>query len=413
MMEASFLTKFSRAFGKKEALLLRLTGLTEAEIRGKGSWIYTADGGKWLDFGSFGIHLLGHCHPEITRVAREQLRNMGLSTRILGNHAATECAKALLATLPPDMDRVVFANSGAESVEIALKTAILFTGRTEFVALKYAFHGKTTGANSLTYSKRDSGLPHLPGLTVHFVEAGDLATAAGILASAEIAGVFVEPVQGEGGIAGIPADFIKGLRQLCDEHGSLLIMDEIQTGLGRCGKVWYGVTDEVRPDILLAGKTLGGGIVPIAAAIFNRSINSELCTDPLLNASSFAGGAFACRVAQKVVELVSQDEFLRAVREKGQYCKSYLESRLAGHPGVVAVRGYGLMMGIEFDSGSMTSEVIVEAIKKRLLLTFCLVRKNVMRFYPPAVTSERDLERGLREIVNAVLNVSVQEQKCD
>ena len=404
-----FLTKFSRAFGKKEALLLKLTGLTEAEAEGSGCWITGSNGNKWLDFGSFGVHLLGHRHPEVVETAVAQLRRMGLSTRILGNGAATACARALLSTMPASMNRVVFANSGAESVEIAVKTALLFTGKREFLALKYSFHGKTIGANSLTYSERSHQGPALPGFKTHFVEAGDLAGAEKILATGHIAGTIVEPVQGEGGIVGIPGDFIRKLQNLCHNHGSLFILDEIQTGLGRCGKLWYGVDDDVCPDILLTGKTLGGGIVPIAAAVFSETINKERCTDPLLNASSFAGGAFACRIAQKVIEIVSREDFLRDVHLKGSYCKTFLQERLGGNRRVAAVRGYGLMLGIEFHDGSFTSEVIMEAIKKRLLLTFCLVRKNVLRFYPPAVTSQRDLEWGLTEIVRVVEDLSKQD----
>jgi acetylornithine/succinyldiaminopimelate/putrescine aminotransferase len=408
-MSESFLNKFRLAFGKKEALMLQLAGLNQGEIKGRGSWVYTGDGEKWLDFGSFGIHLLGHSHPRVVNAAIRQLEQMGLSTKILGNQQATQCAASLLGTLPESMNRVTFANSGAESTEIAIKTAALFTSRSEFIALTGSFHGKTTGAYRLTDHGADPTGYQLPGYPVHFVEPGDSETLGRIFRTAPIAALILEPLQGEGGIRPVPADFIRECAALCRAHGALFIIDEIQTGLGRCGKLWCAVSGEMCPDLLLVGKTLGGGIVPISAVVFHERVNTARCSDPLLNASSFAGGAFACAIAQQVIEMVSQPEFLAEVREKGEFCKAHLSEQLKENPLVKEIRGQGLMLGIEFLSSPLTAQVITEALKQRLLLSFCLVRSQVMRFYPPAVTSYPDLKQGL-EILGQIINQLTREE---
>ncbi|MEU6357428.1 aminotransferase class III-fold pyridoxal phosphate-dependent enzyme, partial [Streptomyces sp. NPDC047072] len=259
-----FVERYGAAFGRSKALLLRMSGLLAGEREAQGAWITDTTGRRWLDLGSFGVHLIGHRHPEVVAVARDQLDLMGLSGKILGNAEATRGAEALIDIAPPGLDQVAFANSGAEAVEMAMKTAALATNRTEFAALRGSYHGKTAGALHLsdTYAVR-SPLP----LTakVHFLDPADLDRAREVLAGETVAALFAEPVRGEGGVLPVDAEHLTALRTLCHETGTLFALDEIQTGLGRCGTLWRSAAD-CPPDLLLVGKVLGGGLVPTAAA---------------------------------------------------------------------------------------------------------------------------------------------------
>jgi acetylornithine/succinyldiaminopimelate/putrescine aminotransferase len=404
-MKVDFIDKFKSVFGKKDALILKFAGFTDGETQAAGCWVFTESGRKWLDFGSFGIHLLGHRHPAIIQRATAQLQKMGMSTKILGNYMATMCAEDLLNTLPSKMRRVVFANSGAESVENAIKIAMLLTRRREFIALKHSYHGKTTGALSVSYQSSRHPEYNFSKIQTHFVDPGDAEAVEAHLRSEKIAAVIVEPVLGEGGIISLSDTFLKNIRSLCDAYGTLFIMDEIQTGLGRCGKLWRSAASDCAPDVVLVGKILGGGVVPISAVVLSEIIDDQKCNDPILNASSFSGGAFACSIAQEVINIVSKKEFLDDVKFKGDYCRSFLHRELSGYEDVVDIRGEGLMLGIEFVSSDTTSQVLVDAAKRGILLSFCLNRPKVMRFYPPAVTSLSDLDYGLEQVCHTILGL--------
>lgn len=395
-----FFKRYSAAFGKSQALILRLAGFDGAEATASGPYIFDSTGKRWLDFGSFGIHLLGHCHPEIVHAARYQMSRMGLSGKILGNAAAMECAESILARTAACLDKVVFANTGSEAVEIALKLSLLRDGRTELISLTNAYHGKTIGAFSVT---AHDGCEQLQLCSpVHFVDPSQPETAAELIRSDRIAAVIAEPIQGEGGILPVATEFWQMIGSMCPAHDVLIIVDEIQTGLGRCGQVWKSTTLECQPDILLMGKTLGGGMMPVAAVAYTSEKMKTQSLDPEWHASSFAGGPLACTVAQRALELVCDEDFLNGVRSRGHLCRERLLSRWLGNPAVRAIRGEGLMLGIEFESPGFTSRVIMEAAKMGLLVTFCLRRPTVLRFYPPAVISIPDLERGLSILCDAV-----------
>jgi acetylornithine/succinyldiaminopimelate/putrescine aminotransferase len=260
----AFLDRYAQAFGGSPSMLLRLSGLDAAEIEARGAWVTDAAGRRWLDFGSFGAHLLGHRHPAPVAAAGYQLRLMGLSTKIIGNGAAAICAEGLLRHAPASVDRVLFANSGGEAVDAATRIAMLATGRSRLASLRGAYHGRTAAA--LALSEAGIGTRSVvPAYPVDRIEIDDLEGAGRLLAGRQVAALFVEPVQGEGGIRPLSSDFLTGLRRLCRETGTLFALDEIQTGLGRCGSLWRSAVD-LQPDLLLVGKTLGGGLLPLAAA---------------------------------------------------------------------------------------------------------------------------------------------------
>jgi len=325
---------------------------------------------------------------------------MGLSTKIIGNEAAATCAEALLRHAPSSVDRVLFANSGGESVDAAVRIAMLATGRSRLASLRGAYHGRTAAA--LALSEVGIGTLSLaPAYPIERIEIGDLEGAARLLAGREVAALFVEPVQGEGGIRPVPADFLAALRRLCRETGTLLVLDEIQTGLGRCGSFWRSAAD-CEPDILLVGKTLGGGLLPLAAALYSSACIGSRQTDPLILASTFAGGALAARVGDAVLKTVGRPRFLATVRELGMEARAGLAEALGGREEIVEVRGEGLMIGVQCATPAFAGDVVMEALKRRLLVTFCLNELAVLRVYPPAVVDARTLASGIERLAEAV-----------
>jgi len=398
---SAFLQRYGATFGRSQSMLLRMAGLTEGEATAEGAWVQDTSGRRWLDFGSFGLHLLGHRHPTIVAAAIAQLGRIALSSKVLGNEQATGCAERLKASFSRPLDGVIFGNSGAEAVETALKLARLATGRRRILALKGSYHGKTQA--TLAISDTMGHLAARDGADVGFVAAGDVAAVADALAEGDVAGIIVEPIQGEGGIVAVDPAFLTEVERLARAAGSLFIVDEIQTGLGRCGVLWYGDHLGLAPDIVLSAKILGGGIVPISAAIYSSRAIGRHALDPIVYASTFAGAAFATRIADTTLDIVAQPDFLDSVRRLGARTIAGLGAALADLPGIVAIRGRGLMIGIEFATADLAGEVVLEAAKRGVLVTFCLSRPAVVRVYPPAVIADADLDLGIAHLTDAVL----------
>jgi acetylornithine aminotransferase/putrescine aminotransferase len=273
------------------------------------------------------------------------------------------------------------------------------------VALERSYHGKTIGAASLSNAL---ALPDAIRMRapVHLVSTDEVDRLESLLRSGRMAALFVEPVQGEGGIRPVAPAWIATAAQICRETGTLLALDEIQTGLGRCGRIWRSGGD-VAPDLLTVGKTLGGGLVPIAAVLYASERVGARASDPVVHASSFAGGALAGAVGRRVVELVEAPGFLKRVREDGEFVRFHLERRLASLEHVEAVRGEGLMMGVEFRDPSVCGHVVLEAAKRKLLVTFCLHDPRVMRVYPPVGCAPEVLEGAIATLVDSVESVPV------
>ncbi|MEV0174398.1 aspartate aminotransferase family protein [Streptomyces sp. NPDC050803] len=406
MAATGFVDRYAAAFGRNKALLLRMTGMTAAESHAEGAWITDEAGRRWLDLGSFGVHLVGHRHPEVVAAAERQLGRMGLSGKILGNAEATALAEALVAATPANLDRVSLANTGSEAVEMAMKMAALATGRTEFVALRGSYHGKTAGA--LHLSDSFAGRSPVPlAAPVHFVDPGDPddeARLRALLDTGTVAAVFAEPVRGEGGIRPVEASYLTFLREETERTGTLLALDEIQTGLGRCGRLWRSA-GEVRPDLLLAGKVLGGGLLPLAAVVHASGRIKDSAADPVALASSFAGGALAGAVGRAVLDVVSREDFLADVRLLGEHARALLDDAFARQPRIAAVRGEGLMIGLEAADESVAGHVVLEAAKRGVLVSFCLSDPRVLRVYPCAGIGKADLEDAVDRLAQAVAAV--------
>lgn len=408
---SSFMQRYGKAFGRSQALLLKMTGMSAGEAFAEGAWVTDTNGHRWLDFGSFGLHLLGHRHPEIVKACIDQLGRVALSTKILGNEQATGCAERLVDSTAAQMDGVIFGNSGAEANEIALKMSLTATGRKTVLALKRSYHGKSQAALTISDTLARQSVQTTAAFKTVFVDPSDRDGIGAALASGSVAAVFVEPVQGEGGIIAVPDQELVWIAEQCHAHGTLFVVDEIQTGLGRCGQVWAADHAQLKPDIITAGKTLGGGVMPLSAVIFSRSKLTKAATDPVLHASTFAASPLATHVGSTVVDLVSDKDFLTRINTLGDTALCLLRTRIGQMPGVVEIRGRGLMIGIACQSPDFAGEVVIEAAKRNLLVTFCLSNPKVIRIYPPAIASDSDVALGIDALGEAIRAADAQRAK--
>ncbi|MDA0167606.1 aminotransferase class III-fold pyridoxal phosphate-dependent enzyme [Solirubrobacter taibaiensis] len=346
---------FARHVNPTLARMLEAVGLDLRYVRGDGAWLIDARRRRYLDCAAgYGAVPFGHNPPEVWH-ALEAVRAAGEPAIVQPSllDAAGALAASLLAELPRGLDRVAFANSGAEAVEAALKLAHAATGRHLIVATDDGFHGKTLGALSATGRVRYQTPFGAPVEGFRHVPYGDLDALGAILRAhpGEVAAFVVEPIQGEGGIVEPPAGYLSAARGLCSEHGALLALDEVQTGLGRTGRLFALEHEAIVPDILVLSKALGGGLLPVAATVYGPAAHSEAFLR--LHTSTFAANAPACRVGVRVLELLTRDErsLVRAVAETGARLRERLESLRERYPALVTdVRGRGLLLGVELTS---------------------------------------------------------------
>lgn len=365
-------------------------------VRGKGAKVWDSNGKEYIDCScGYGVALLGHCHPKVVEAINRQASRLITCHGSFYNDAREECLAKLAKIKPDGTDRVFLSNSGAESVETAIKLARKFTGKKGFIAAVNAFHGKTMGALSLTWAAkyREPFMPLLDG--VKFAPYGK-ADRVKELIDSDTAAVFVEPVQGEGGINVPPKDYLKELRELCDQKGVLLVFDEVQSGFGRTGKIWAHQHFGVRADILCSSKALGGG-VPIGATFASEEIMSSLKRGE--HSNTFGGNPLSCAACAAAVDALLEEGLVENAKTVGEELKRGLleiESKM-----VREVRGLGLMIGV--DMRFETMDVILTCLRDGVIALEA--GKTVLRLLPPLVISKEEAQTVVRTIRNAILEV--------
>ncbi|CAK7328473.1 unnamed protein product [Dovyalis caffra] len=368
---------------------------------GKGCKLYDPEGREYLDCTSgIAVNALGHGDPDWVKAVVDQANLLTHVSNVFYSVPQVELAKRLVAR--SFADRVFFSNSGTEANEAAIKFARkyqLFTHHdekepaTEFISFSNSFHGRTMGALALT-SKEHYRLPFEPVMPgVDFLEYGNIQAATELIKSGRIAAVFVEPIQGEGGIYSATKEFLLSLRSACDEVGSLLVFDEVQCGLGRTGYLWAHEAYGVFPDIMTLAKPLAGGL-PIGATLVSEKVAAAIRYGD--HGSTFAGGALVCNAAIAVLDKISKPGFLASVSKKGQYFKELLMHKLGENSHVREVRGMGLIIGIELD---VSASPLVDACRNSGLLILTAGKGNVVRLVPPLIISEQELERAAEIIL--------------
>ena len=352
-------------------------------------------GDAYLDCGGYSVFLLGHRHPDVVDAVKAQLDRHPLATRAMLSAELGRASASLATCTPSGMEYVLFTNSGAEAVEVGIKLARL-SGKTRIISSVGGFHGKTMGALSITGRPhyREPFHPLLPD--IDFVSYGDAEAMATALATdGGRSCVILEPIQGENGVVIPPEGYLHEVRRLCDVNGAFLILDEIQTGLGRLGSWWGADRKQVIPDILLAGKALGGGVMPVGAAVAGASAFSRLNRDPFLHTSTFAGNPLAMAAAEAAITVIRRDDLVTRAGILGKYILAELKQILGeACPGLIAdVRGAGLLLGIEFHQEHAAWDFSRELLRRKVIPANSLNAFSVVRLTPPAVMTESDCRR--------------------
>jgi len=374
-----------------------------AVVRGKGAVLWDVNGREYIDcMGGYGVSLVGHCHPKVVKAIQEQAEKLITCHGSLYNDKRAELLEKLVKIAPTGLDKVFLCNSGAEAVECALKLAVKNTGKREIVAMVGSFHGKTLGALSATWGpKYREAFQSLLIPSFKFVPFGDTEKVKEAV-SEETAAIIAEPIQGESGIYVAPDDFLQSLREICNEGGTLLIFDEVQTGLGRTGRMWASQHWNVKPDIMCTAKAMAGG-VPMGATLAKGEVMDSLKTGE--HSSTFGGNPLACAAACATLDLIVEENLPERAKTLGEHFKDRLLEMQSKLRIVREVRGLGLMVGLEsrFD----VYNLLMRALAKGVILLYS--KKNILRFLPPLVIERSQLDK-VADILERLLKEEEQER---
>ncbi len=389
-------------------LLARLIGAKGLEQSGSGSVVVDHRGREFIDAGSFSVFLLGHSRREVLAAITSQLGTLSGSTKLMLNEVNARATSELVEFAGSGFDRAMLLNSGCESVDAALKLARAATGRTAIAHLTKSFHGKSVGALSVT----DSDVFRAPFgelLTdVHAIKRNDLDDLHTVLNRERPACLILEPIQGEGGIVALSDRFMQEARKVCTEKGTLLICDEIQCGLGRCGRRFQFRKSGIAPDMVLVGKALGAGIIPVSALLAAETAFMPYAKDPFLHTSTFGGNPVASAAARAVLgQIVSEDVPSRAKRLGDQLSK--ILGRLHRQfPQLISdTRGEGLLQGIQFVRADLSAEFLKACLKEGVLVSPCLTTPDVVRVTPAATMTEDALADLGQRFQTSLQNIEV------
>jgi acetylornithine/N-succinyldiaminopimelate aminotransferase len=388
------------ALARAEAQLLLPTYDRQKVLfeKGRGVYLWDSRGQRYLDFLSgIGVNALGHGHPAIQAVLKRQASRLIHVSNLFFHPYQAELARRL--TKISGLDRAFFCNSGTEAWEGALKLAraharTLCTNghkpKWRILALENSFHGRTFGSLATTGQAkyRDPFGPLLPG--VSFVEFNDVSDLKRQL-DGSVCAVCVETIQGEGGIRPVSAEFLQAARKLTEKSGALLILDEIQCGLGRTGRYFAYQHYGVQPDIVTVAKPLAAGL-PLGAVLTTNRVAAAI--HPGMHGSTFGGGPLACAVAVEVLRVL--EPLLQHVEQIGNYFRAKLEWLKAKHGCVVEVRGMGLMLAIELNSAELAKAVVAEFLRRRILIN--RTNENVLRFLPPYIIEKKHVDHVIRAL---------------
>ena len=384
------------------ARLLKFTGYNKVEWKAEGAIVKDVDGKEYIDCaGGYGVFSLGHCHPKVVDAVKEQLDLMCLSAKVFINKPMVDLAEKLAAITPGNLKFSFFCNSGAEAVEGAIKLARMATKKTRIISTINSFHGKTFGA--LSASGREVYKAPFRPLVEGFIQVpfGD-ADAIEEAIDGNTAAVILEPIQGEGGIIIPPDDYFTKVRKLCTDNEVLLIIDEIQTGLGRTGKMFAIEHYGVEPDIITLAKALGGGVMPIGAFIGTPKVWSSFAPNPLIITSTFGGNPLACIAASTTIDVVLDEHLAEKAFEMGRYLMEGLRKIRERYPLIISdVRGKGLMIGVELAKEGLGGLIMPEMVRMGITAVYTLNNPKVIRFEPPLVISKEQVDRVLRIVEDA------------
>jgi putrescine aminotransferase len=394
---ADVVDKYSQFVNPYLSKLLAFAGFG-VEVRGEGCYIYDHEGRQYLDcLGGYGTFALGHRHPRVVEAVKHQLDNLCLSGKAFFSQKLCDMAAELASIAPEGLQYTFVSNSGAEAVEAALKFAKVSTHRVKIVSTVGAYHGKTLGALSVTGREkyRKPVEPLMPGPV--FVEYGDTEAAVNAIDDTTAA-MIVEPIQGEGGIHIPPDGYLRAIREACTRHGALLIMDEVQTCLGRTGAMFGCDHEGVSPDLMTLAKQLGGGVMPIGATMGTPAVwEAVFGQNPLMHTSTFGGNPLACAAGYEAIRVVREEGLVERSREMGDYMLTLLNEMRLKHDDIVGeVRGKGLMIGVEFRMDEVGELSVAQMLKRGMCAAYTLNNPRVIRLEPPLIIERSQIEDAVR-----------------
>ncbi len=367
-----------------------------------GSYIFDTNGNRYLDFiAGVSANSLGHNHPKIKKAITKQLEKY-THVMVYGEfvqESQVELCKILVNTLPTNLDSIYLTNSGTEATEGALKLAKKYTDRSEIIAANNAYHGNTQGAMSVCGAEEQNRAfrPLIPD--VKFIEFNDFNDLEGI--TNKTAAVILETIQGGAGFIEPNEDYLKKVKERCDEVGALLILDEIQSGIGRTGTFWGFENYNVTPDIIITGKGLGGGM-PIGAFIAPSKVMKTLSHSPKLgHITTFGGHPVIAAAALATIKELQSGNLIAETLEKERLFKSLLK-----HTAIKEIRGKGLMLALLFESSEIASRVILRALEKGLLLFWLLYEGKAVRITPPLTISNKEIKEGCKTLLDVIQEVN-------
>lgn len=363
-------------------------------VRGLAHNLYTADGTAYVDLGgaSHGVANFGHNHPRIVEAIQQQARDLIYCTNTVPSPVRAAMLEGLHRILPPHLSRTFLANSGTEAIEAAVKFAVAKTGRKRFVAARNAFHGRSLGALSATfrpqYRQPFAALLH----ETAFVPLNDVAALETAVRD-DVAGIILEPVQGEGGLAVATSDYLRAAERLAHQHGALLIIDEIQTGMGRTGTDLAIQESGVRPDILCLGKSLAGGL-PVGTTSMTEEVAARMPAGG--HGTTFGGSPIVCAAAAAALEVLRENQLSAVAHASGEHLRKALAD--LGSPLVREVRGRGLMLGVDL---RVRAQGILDQMLQRRFLALA-AGPTVVRWLPPLATPRAVLDEAVACFAQAV-----------
>jgi 4-aminobutyrate aminotransferase len=406
---------------------------TMQPVKGEGVYLWDADDNRYLDFTSgIGVTNTGHCHPRVVKAIQEQAAKLIFGQmNIVIPPTTVALAEELNKVTPPQINRFFFANSGAEAVEASVKLARHATGRKNIIVFQGSFHGRTHQTMAMTTSKYIYRYNYQPLPAGVFVAPFPFVYGSGMSEEAatkvalhqldmvlraqssptETAAIVLEPVLGEGGYIPAPDDFLRALRAICNEHGILLVLDEVQTGFGRTGKFFAFEHAGVVPDIIIMAKGLGSGL-PISAIASREDLMANWITGS--HGGTYGGGsAIISAGAAESVRVIQDEKLVENSAKLGAYLLQRLNDLKAKYPHIGDVRGRGLMVGVEFSvpdsqgkpDKDTTKAVAKACIDRRMLILTCGTYENVIRFIPPLIVTQAQIDEGLAIFEEALQSV--------
>ncbi|MFH1684031.1 MAG: aminotransferase class III-fold pyridoxal phosphate-dependent enzyme [Candidatus Margulisiibacteriota bacterium] len=372
--------------------------------KGKGCYLFGTDGKKYLDFSSgIAVCATGHAHPKVVSAARKQLENLiHICIGVANYDSYITLAEKLAKIVPIKNAQFFFCQSGSEAVEAAIKLAKYASKKPGLVALRGGFHGRTFGALSLTTSKMKYREGYEPLLPEVYIAEPNLEDIEKLFKAKKIAAIILEPIIGEGGYIIQPKELVRGIRELCNIHNVLMIVDEIQSGFARTGK-WFAIEHfGVKPDIICMAKGIASGF-PLGGIAAPAELMAKW--SPGSHGGTYGGNPVCCAAAIATVDVIKNEKLLQNVKRMGDYLKKALQELQNKYPAIKDVRGLGLMIGVDFKDATIVRKIIDVCLKNGLVIIPTGADGTVIRVIPPLIVKKKEIDQALKIFENALKNV--------